>query len=143
MAGIGSSLCQPLLPKLRMTMNDEWKNHSNAPTAGQYICHSNDIEHNGHKSLLLNEYPIILTKTEHAINAFVNMCPHQYLPFDYRGNSIISQDGLSIMCSSHGAMFCIKTAEGTDGFGLGHTLEPIPILIDDNGRVCIADIQSI
>ncbi|MCJ8323028.1 MAG: Rieske 2Fe-2S domain-containing protein [Rhizobiales bacterium] len=121
-------------------MTDDWKNHANAPKVGQFICHSNDIENNGYKSLLLNEYPIIVTKTGNGINAFVNMCPHQYLPFDYLGTGIISQDGSAIMCSSHAAKFCIKTAKGTDGFGLGHALERIPLSIDEGGRVCVADI---
>lgn len=118
-------------------MNDDWKNHSNAPLAGQYICLAEEVNDNGFKSFILNEYPIIVTKTNNIISAFVNMCPHQYLPFDYKGDGVISQDGASIMCSSHGAKFCIKTAKGTEGFGLGHSLEPIPLAIDSKGRVCI------
>lgn len=120
-------------------MKDKWKNHSNAPAVGQLICNENEIVNNSFKSLIINDYPIILTKTKNAINAFVNMCPHQYLPFDYQGNSVISKDGLSIMCSAHGAKFCINSSKGTDGFGIGHTLEPIPICINDSGNIYIAD----
>jgi nitrite reductase/ring-hydroxylating ferredoxin subunit len=121
-------------------MNDDWKNHANAPVAGQYICQVDEIDDNGFKSVILNQYPIIITRTDNGINAFVNMCPHQYLPFDYQGDGVMSADGSSIMCSSHGAKFCIKAAKGTEGFGLGHSLEPIPVSVDNNGKICIADI---
>jgi len=73
------------------------------------------------------------------VHAFVNACPHQYLPLDHRGNSILSADGTVVRCTNHGAGFCISTGQGVEGLGIDHQLDAVPVCIDDLGQIVIDD----
>jgi nitrite reductase/ring-hydroxylating ferredoxin subunit len=74
-----------------------------------------------------------------AVHAFVNACPHQYLPLDHRGDSILSADGAVIRCTNHGAGFCFSTGHGVEGLGIDQKLDVVPVRIDELGRVVIDD----
>lgn len=74
-------------------------------------------------------FPLIVVRRGRAVHGFVNACPHQYLPLDYRGGAILSADGARLMCSSHGAAFDAATGEGVEGPGLGCALDPVPLQV--------------
>jgi nitrite reductase/ring-hydroxylating ferredoxin subunit len=82
---------------------------------------------------------MLVFKTRNAVQAFVNACPHQYLPLDHRGNSILSADGAVIRCTNHGAGFCVSTGHGVEGLGIDQKLDAVPVRIDELGRVVIDD----
>jgi nitrite reductase/ring-hydroxylating ferredoxin subunit len=80
-------------------------------------------------------FPIIATRINGIIYCYVNACPHQYLPLNYRSDNIISSDGHRFLCSAHGASFDIKTGSClTDAF---EKLDAIPVFEDQEGSVCI------
>lgn len=73
------------------------------------------------------DFPLLLVRTEQGVRAYVNMCPHQFLPLDYRGRQILSHDRQKLMCSAHGAMFDAQTGVGVAGNGLGCSLVAVPL----------------
>jgi nitrite reductase/ring-hydroxylating ferredoxin subunit len=73
------------------------------------------------------------------VQAFVNACPHQYLPLDHRGDSILSADGTVIRCTNHGAGFCASTGHGVEGLGIDQQLDVVPVRICDLGQIVIDD----
>lgn len=120
-------------------MHDVWRNYANAPQEGASICHSSDIEEGDARCLDITSgsepFPVIISRIKGVFYCYVNACPHQYLPLNYRTESIISSDRKRLLCSAHGAAFEIKTGHClTDGYD---QLEAIPVFEDLEGNVCI------
>ncbi|EHA16432.1 Rieske 2Fe-2S domain-containing protein [Halomonas sp. HAL1] len=125
-------------------MYDAWRNYVNAPQEGAIVCPSNVIqEGNAHCMEVISNggtFPIVATRINGTIYCYVNACPHQYLPLNYRSNVIISSDGHHLLCSAHGAAFDIKTGNClTAAF---EKLDAIPVLEDQEGSVCIGYSKS-
>jgi len=120
----------------------DWTLLSGAPALGSVICQRDDIPDGGTRCLRLEDFPIVVLRRGDAVTAFVNACPHQYLPLDQRGNTLLSVDGQIIRCTSHGAGFSAHTGEGVEGLGLGSSLDAIPVKVSDNGDVIITDEKS-
>ena len=124
-------------------MRDAWKSYRSAPGNGALVCSADSVADAGFKSVVVTSatgtFPILVFKRGNAVHAFVNACPHQYLPLDHRGNSILSADGTVVRCSNHGAGFCISTGQGVEGLGIDHQLDAVPVCIDDLGQIVIDD----
>lgn len=120
-------------------MQDAWRNYANAPQEGAIVCPSNLIEEgNAHCIEVISNdesFPVIVTRINGSVYCYVNACPHQYLPLNYRSDSIISSDGHRLLCSAHGAAFDIKT--GNCLAGAFDNLDAIPVFEDPQGNVCI------
>ncbi|WP_138464544.1 Rieske 2Fe-2S domain-containing protein [Poseidonocella sp. HB161398] len=108
-----------------------WTDYSSAPPAGTQICALADLD--GVRAVMVESgagrFPLLLVKDAAGIRAFVNACPHQYLPLDYQGGSILSADGRRLMCTAHGAMFDAVTGAAERGAPCG--LDPVPISLED------------
>jgi nitrite reductase/ring-hydroxylating ferredoxin subunit len=124
-------------------MCDGWKSYQSAPSNGALVCSAHSIPDAGFKSVVVTSaagaFPILVFKRGNAVHAFVNACPHQYLPLDHRGDSILSADGTVIRCTNHGAGFCASTGHGVEGLGIDQKLDAVPVRIDELGRVVIDD----
>jgi nitrite reductase/ring-hydroxylating ferredoxin subunit len=70
-----------------------------------------------------------------TVRAFVNICPHQDLPLDYRAANVISADGAMLRCTNHDAAFSIEDGSGVQGLGVGRKLDVIPIETGDDGLI--------
>jgi len=103
-----------------------WQEFPGAPALGTKICAVADIPCKGVLSVALGEYPVLVLKAGADIQVFVNACPHQFLPLDQRSSSVISTDGLRLMCSNHHAEFNISNGEGASGHGLYSCLSIVP-----------------
>ena len=106
-----------------------WTDLSTAPAIGTEVAEAKDVV--GAKAITVRttagEFPMLLVRTGEVIKAYVNICPHQFLPLDYRGTQLLSRDGTKLLCSAHGAMFDVKTGVGIAGEGLGSGLIAVPI----------------
>ena len=114
----------------------DWRKMPFAPAPGAVICASSDLK-SGAQSHDLDGFPVLLVQSESGLRAYVNACPHQFLPLDWRSAKVLSQDGKTLRCSNHDAGFDAETGDGIDGFGLGCALTPIPVE-DRDGRIVIA-----
>jgi nitrite reductase/ring-hydroxylating ferredoxin subunit len=79
--------------------------------------------------------PVLLVRSKGMIRAFVNACPHQDLPLDYRGPNVLSADGMTIRCTNHQAVFSIDDGAGMSGPGSGCRLDVLPIAVGADGVI--------
>ena len=119
-----------------------WNDYRSSPPAGTLLGHRGDLTEGTAQSLLIDTgngaFPVLLVASLGMIRAFVNLCPHQDLPLDYRSKDVVSADGTMVLCSNHQAGF--RVADGVGVLDLGHDceLETIPIDIDGDGAIRIA-----
>ncbi|UOM34033.1 Rieske 2Fe-2S domain-containing protein [Acuticoccus sp. I52.16.1] len=120
-------------------MSEAWRQLSTAPPEGTPVAPAARIT--GAHGLTVRsakgDFPLLVVRVAADLRAYVNACPHQYLPLDYRGPQILSADGARLMCTSHGAAFDAATGEGVAGPGLGCSLDPVPVHVDAAGVVRI------
>ena len=112
-----------------------WQDLSTAPAPGTVVCETDEVE--GVKALDLAGIPLLVVKDAHGLRGFVNLCPHQFLPLDYRGGNLLSADGARLICSSHQAQFDAASGEVCDG-PAECGLDPVP-LRQEHGRVVIGN----
>lgn len=116
-----------------------WQDLSSAPVIGTVLCRRDEVTGATPYSVETEKgaFPILLVETDTGIQAYLNACPHQYLPLDYRSPKILSADGKKLICSGHGALFDIETGEGLAGDGLGCKLDKVPVSLDPAGMIRI------
>ncbi len=112
-------------------MHLDWTDFPDAPERGAFLCDLADIPDNGVLSKDLGGYPILVLLVDGAPRAYVNACPHQFLPLDQRSNKLRSADGLHLLCSNHTAIFRADDGMGTAGEGEGCQLSLIPTTVID------------
>lgn len=111
-----------------------WSDYASAPPLGTAVAPLAALAEGATALTVESEkgrFPLIVVRRGAAVHAFVNACPHQFLPLDYRGAALLSADGARLMCSSHGAAFDAATGEGIDGPGLGLALDTVPLRVAD------------
>lgn len=122
-------------------MSEAWRSYSGAPESGTVLCPSADVADGHTKCLVLRsdgkEFPLLLIRRDGIVRGFVNACPHQYLPLNYRSDEILSPDGTRLLCTAHDAMFDAESgtclSAGLDG------LDAVPVADDGNGNVVIRE----
>lgn len=118
-------------------MTGEWRSYPRAPAAGTPVCRSDELAVGAARSADLDGFPILLIRTKLGLKAYVNACPHQFLPLDYRSGHILSSDGRTLRCSNHEAGFDVETGAGVEGLGAGCQLDAIP-LREADGVITVA-----
>ncbi|WP_282603690.1 Rieske (2Fe-2S) protein [Paracoccus sp. PARArs4] len=115
-----------------------WTDYATAPQPGTRICEADRV--NPVLSLRVGGdrggFPLLVLRVGDGFRAYVNACPHQYLPLDHRGDRILSADGTMLMCTAHGARFDITTGQAVQGADCG--LDPVPVLLSE-GMLVIDD----
>ncbi len=113
-----------------------------APT-GRVLCHLDDIEDGQAKGFTLGQgleaRDVFVVREGARAFGHVNSCPHLGTPLDWRSDRFISLDSGLIMCATHGALFKIADGFCVDGPCVGESLEPAPVVIDDDGRVLLVE----
>ena len=108
-------------------MTDAWKSYLGAPAEGTRICAFSEVPDGGTLCLDLEGFPLLLVRVGEVVRAYVNACPHQYLPLNHKGDKLISADRAIIRCTNHSAGFAVETGEGVEGLGIGDCLDCVPI----------------
>ncbi|MEL7466635.1 MAG: Rieske 2Fe-2S domain-containing protein [Pseudomonadota bacterium] len=114
-----------------------WTDYRDAPAPGTVLARASDVPVGGTKTLTLGAFPVLLARGDAGLRAFVNACPHQFLPLDHKGDRLMSADGAVLRCTNHSAGFDAATGEGREGLGLGCALEAIPVAEED-GEIRVA-----
>jgi nitrite reductase/ring-hydroxylating ferredoxin subunit len=103
-----------------------WADFPDAPAPNTPVCTQEQLQ-TGVTALSIGDFPILLVHDSLGTRAFVNACPHQFLPLDYRG-AILGADGTHLICSNHDATFDAMSGQGLSGFGLNCGLSPVPLV---------------
>lgn len=119
-------------------MSDSWKHYRGAPDLGARVCAIADVPEGGTHCLELNGFPLLLVHTDGIIRAYVNACPHQYLPLNHKGDNLISADKTILRCTNHNAGFSVADGEGVEALGIGQCLDAVPVFLKDQS-VMIGD----
>jgi nitrite reductase/ring-hydroxylating ferredoxin subunit len=120
-------------------MSDAWRRYRGAPAEGTPVCALDAIPEPGTLAVSLAGFPVMLARSGDLLRAYVNACPHQFLPLDHKGDRIISADGTVLRCTNHQAGFRLDDGEGVEGLGIGCALDPIPVRVDEAGTVLIGE----
>lgn len=112
-----------------------WQDFPNAPAMGARVCTAVQIPQTGVQSFDINGFPLILVASAEGLKAFVNACPHQFLPLDWRSANIVSPDAQILRCSNHDAGFDACSGAGLDGHAQGCALDPVPVRLDGDTLV--------
>ena len=110
-------------------MSDAWKSYRGAPAEGAELCAATDIPDDNTLCLELDGFPLLLVRRGQDVRAYVNACPHQYMPLNYQGDKLISADKTVLRCTMHGAGFSVETGEGVEGLGIGECLDQVPVAV--------------
>ena len=113
-------------------MTLEWTDFPGAPAPGIFLCNLSEVAQGQVHFLNIGDFPVLLVATAKGLRAYVNACPHQFLPLDQRSPSVLSADGLRLMCSNHQAEFDIDAGTGTGGLGLGCALSQVPLKVESD-----------
>ena len=85
-------------------------------------------------------FSMLVVRRGDDVRAYVNACPHVWLPLTFRGNRLLSADGERLVCSNHFAEFSVD-----DGRALSGPVEPdcglaaIPVHVNHRCEVVIGD----
>lgn len=120
-------------------MSEAWTSYTGAPAVGSSVCAVDAVPDGGTYCVQLDGFPLVLVRVAGALRAYVNACPHQYLPLNHKGDKMISADKTILRCTNHSAGFSVETGEGVEGLGLGACLDPVPVHMAD-GQVFVGDV---
>jgi nitrite reductase/ring-hydroxylating ferredoxin subunit len=85
------------------------------------------------------EVAVLVVRRGDGLRAFLDLCPHQFLPLTWRGRRVLSADGERLRCSNHGAEFAASDGQGISGPGSACGLTPVPLRVDPGGTVRVDD----
>lgn len=81
-----------------------------------------------------DELSLIVVRRGLRAYAYLNRCPHAFVPLEWQADRFMSLDGTRLQCSTHGALFEIDTGFCSWGPCQGRSLSSLPIRIE-NGMV--------
>jgi nitrite reductase/ring-hydroxylating ferredoxin subunit len=64
---------------------------------------------------------------EGAVHAYVNRCPHVGAPLDLWPNEFLDEEGRTLVCATHGALFEPDTGRCIGGPCMGDALTRLPV----------------
>ncbi|MES2264244.1 MAG: Rieske 2Fe-2S domain-containing protein [Pseudomonadota bacterium] len=99
----------------------------------QVLCRVDDIVDGGARGLIrvAGEDRVFVIRRAGEVLAYLNSCPHDWQPLEYRRDRFLAADGKSIVCHAHGAHFDIGSGRCTRGPCLGSYLSGIPVRVED------------
>ena len=107
-----------------------------------FLCRIEELADPGTKNVVLGEGPgeldIIVVQTEGTRHAYINCCPHEFIPLETFPNHFLTADKKQFLCSGHGARFALTSGECISGPCLGKSLTRLSIEEKD-GALYLAD----
>ena len=85
------------------------------------------------------EVALLVVRRGAELRAYLDLCPHQYLPLTWRGPRVLSTDGERLRCTNHGAEFAAADGRGLSGPGSACGLTPVPLHLEPDGTVRVDD----
>ena len=101
-----------------------------APQGGEVLCALDDIADPGGKRFApAGRQAFFVIRTGDAVRGYLNTCPHQGTPLDWKPDTFLSYDKSLIQCSTHWARFRIDDGECVAGPCLGKSLVPVAVRV--------------
>ena len=101
--------------------------------SGTSLCLLSDIPDPGSKGFKVGRRPrIFIVRVGNEVFGYINLCPHQGTPLDWKPDAFLTFEGDAIMCATHGALFNIKDGICTWGPCQGMRLAPVSVYVQGN-----------
>jgi len=106
----------------------------------RFLCPLDELPDGGSRGLLREGLDDRLCVVRQGGEVFVwlNDCPHEHRPMEFRQDQFLSGDGGHIVCYAHSAHFDLRSGHCFAGPCVGQHLIPVPAQVRD-GAVWIAD----
>jgi nitrite reductase/ring-hydroxylating ferredoxin subunit len=88
-----------------------------------------------------DELDIVIVQTNGARHAYINCCPHQFIPLETFPNHFLTEDKKFFVCSGHGARFELDTGTCVSGPCFGKGLDPL-LIAEKDGALYLAETRS-
>ncbi|WP_084545087.1 Rieske (2Fe-2S) protein [Derxia gummosa] len=101
--------------------------------AEQRLCRLADLPDGGARGLLRDgdHDRVCAVRQGDEVFVWLNDCPHQHLPMEYRRDRFLSADGSHLVCYAHSAHFDLRTGLCFAGPCLGERLVRVPARVVD------------
>ncbi len=83
------------------------------------------------------EVAILVVRRGADLRAYVDECPHQFLPLTQRGRRVLSADGERLRCTNHGAEFAVTDGRALSGLVGGCALTPVALEVGADSTVLV------
>jgi len=107
-----------------------------------FLCRIDELTDPGTKNVVLSEdgeeLDIIIVQTKAVRYAYVNCCPHQFIPLETFPNHFLTEDRKYLVCSGHGAQFELDSGLCRSGPCLGKGLDRLA-LEEKDGALYLAE----
>ena len=98
---------------------------------GDVLCRLDELDNPGSKGF------IMLRDGEEAFG-YVNICPHRFLPLNWKPDVFLNFQKTRILCVVHAATFDMRDGSYLGGPCPGQGLETVPLRIE-NGVILLAE----
>jgi nitrite reductase/ring-hydroxylating ferredoxin subunit len=110
-----------------------------------FLCRIDILADPGTQNVVLgegdDELDVLIVQTNGARHAYINRCPHQFIPLEVFPNQFLTEDKSALVCSGHGARFALDTGACVSGPCFGQRLDPLTIL-EKEGAVYLAEERA-
>jgi nitrite reductase/ring-hydroxylating ferredoxin subunit len=110
-----------------------------------FLCRVDDLAHTGAKSVILgqgaNRLDVVIVERGGARFAYVNECPHQFIPLETFPDHFFTEDRRHLICSGHSAMFVPETGLCIEGPCEGDRLASLAI-VERDGAIYLNETMS-
>lgn len=108
------------------------------------LCHETEVAEGDAKGFPIDGAPrtkVIVLRHGGRLIGWLDSCPHYPggTPMAWRTDAYLNKDRTKIVCASHGATFDKETGECELGPCIGKSLTHVPLRVDADGGVHIAD----
>ncbi|WP_157264067.1 Rieske (2Fe-2S) protein [Azohydromonas aeria] len=110
----------------------------------QVLCRLDEIPDGGSRGLLRQglDDRVFVVRQGGEVFAWLNDCPHQHRPLEYRQDRFLSGDGSRIVCYAHGAHFDIRSGHCFAGPCEGEHLVRVPTQVKDGVVWLLSDVPA-
>lgn len=99
----------------------------------QRLCRLDELPAGGSRGLLRRggDDQLCVVRQRDEVFAYLNDCPHEHRPLEYRQDRFLAADGSHIVCYAHSAHFDIRSGLCFAGPCTGERLVPVPVTLRD------------
>lgn len=83
------------------------------------------------------EVSLIVVRHGTELSAYLDECPHMFLPLTQRGRRVLSADGERLRCTNHGAEFAVADGRALSGPVDGCGLTPVALSVRADETVLV------
>lgn len=112
-----------------------WKSRPRAPAVGTVLGPADAIAEGSGKEYKFGQghsaFRMFVVRHGGEVFGYLNICPHYSSPLNIAEDQFMTDDGTSVMCRRHFALFNAATGLCFSGACVGNSLDTIPVAIRD------------